>query len=242
MMHRSPALVPTPQWLLLVALFAASGPIPAAAQNSQLARDPTLFVVGYAHLDTEWRWDYETTIREYLPKTIRENFALFEKYPHYVFNFSGANRYRMIEEYYPKDYEKLKAYVAEGRWFPSGSSMEENDVNAPSAESIFRQILYGTQYFRREFGRTSAEYMLPDCFGFPASLPSILAHAGIKGFSTQKLSSSWQPAARVGGPDSPQRTPEGHPLQCRHLGRAGRHRASSPPSTPAATPAPSRMT
>jgi len=177
-----------------------------------LTREPTLFVVGYAHLDTEWRWDFETTIREYLPKTIRENFALFEKYPNYTFNFSGANRYRMIKEYYPDAYEKLKDYVAAGRWFPSGSSMEENDVNSPSAESVFRQILYGTQFFRREFGRTSQEYMLPDCFGFPASLPSILAHAGIKGFSTQKLSSSWQPAARVGGPDSPQRTPDGIPF------------------------------
>jgi len=29
--------------------------------------------------------------------------------------------------------------------------------------------------------------MLPDCFGFPASLPSLLAHCELKGFSTQKL-------------------------------------------------------
>src|ERR1700760_4639382 len=54
--------------------------------------------------------------------------------------------------------------------------------------------------------------MLPACFGFPASLPSILAHAGVKGFSTQKLSASWQPAPRVGGPDSPEQTPEGIPF------------------------------
>jgi len=177
-----------------------------------LTKGLTLYVVPYAHLDTQWRWDYPTTIREYLPKTIRDNFALFEKYPHYIFNFSGANRYRMIKEYYPADYEKVKKYIAAGRWFPSGSSMEENDVNSPSAESIIRQVLYGTQYFTREFGKTSAEYMLPDCFGFPASLPSILNHAGIKYFSTQKLSASWQPAARVGGPDSPERTPDGIPF------------------------------
>ncbi len=177
-----------------------------------LSRQPTLFVVGYAHLDTQWRWDYVTTIREYIPKTIRDNFTLFEKYPNYVFNFSGANRYRMMKEYYPADYEKVKKYVAAGRWFLSGSSMEENDVNSPSAESIIRQILYGTQYFKREFGKTSAEFMLPDCFGFPASLPSLLAHTGIKGFSTQKLSSSWQPAARVGGPGSPEKTPDGIPF------------------------------
>ncbi len=177
-----------------------------------ITRGATLFVVPYAHLDTEWRWDYPTTIREYLPKTIRDNFLLHEKYPHYVFNFSGANRYRMIKEYYPADYEKVKQAVAAGWWFPSGSSMEENDVNSPSAESIIRQVLYGTQYFKREFGKTSAEYMLPDCFGFPASLPSILNHTGIKYFSTQKLSASWQPAAKVGGPDSPEKTPDGIPF------------------------------
>src|SRR6184192_3970668 len=56
------------------------------------------------------------------------------------------------------------------------------------------------------------ELLLPDCFGFPASLPSILAHAGIKGFSTQKLSSGWQPAPHVGGPDSPEKTPVGIPF------------------------------
>jgi alpha-mannosidase len=177
-----------------------------------LAKEPTLYVVAYAHLDTEWRWDYVTTIKEYLPKTLRLNFDWFEKYPHYVFNFSGSNRYRMIKEYYPAEYERVKKYVAQGRWFLSGSSVEENDVNSPSAESIIRQVLYGKQYFRREFGRTSNEYMLPDCFGFPASLPTILVHCGIRGFSTQKLSSSWQPAARVGGPDSPEKTPEGIPF------------------------------
>ncbi len=190
---------------------AAPAQAPASAPPD-LTRQSTLYVVAYAHLDTQWRWDYVTTIKDYLPKTMRLNFDWFEKYPHYVFNFSGANRYRMIKEYYPQDYQVLKKYVAAGRWFPGGSSMEENDVNSPSAESIIRQILYGKEYFRREFGKTSAEYMLPDCFGFPASLPSILAHCGIKGFSTQKLSSSWQPAPHVGGPDSVEKTPEGIPF------------------------------
>src|SRR5262252_4568923 len=175
-----------------------------------LSRQPTLYVVGYAHLDTEWRWEYPQVIREYLPKTMRNNFALFEKYPHYIFNFSGANRYRLMKEYYPSDFLKLKQYVTAGRWFPAGSSMEESDVNSPSAESIFRQILYGNEYFRHDFQKASREYMLPDRFGFPASLPSILAHAGIKSFSTQKL--TWGSSAPAGGPDSPERTPTGTPF------------------------------
>jgi len=183
-----------------------------AADTPDLTKTPTLYVVGYAHLDTEWNWDYTTTIGQYLPHTMLDNFALFEKYPHYIFNFTGANRYRMMKEYYPRDYAKVKQYVDSGRWYPAGSSMEEGDVNAPSAEAILREILYGNKWFQHEFGKSSAEYMLPDCFGFPASLPSILAHAGIKGFSTQKLSANWQPAPHVGGPDSPEKTPEGIPF------------------------------
>lgn len=175
-----------------------------------LTKQPTLYAVGYAHLDTQWRWEYPQVINEFLPKTMHDNFALFEKYPNYVFNFTGANRYRMMKEYHPEDYARLKSYVAAGRWFPAGSSMEEGDPNSASAESIIRQILYGSNYFRREFGRSSAEYMLPDSFGFPASLPSVLAHLGLKGFSTQKL--YWKSAARVGGAGSIEETPDGVPF------------------------------
>src|ERR1035437_9929383 len=181
-----------------------------AADTPDLKKTPTLYVVGYARLDTEWNWDYVTTIGQYLPRTMHDNFDLFEKYPHYIFNFTGANRYRMMKEYYPLDFKKVKQYVDSGRWYPAGSSMEEGDVNAPSAEAILREIFDGNIWFQREFGKSSAEYMLPDCFGFPASLPSILAHAGIKGFSTQKL--VWGSSAPAGGPNSPEKTPLGTPF------------------------------
>lgn len=153
----------------------------------ELASKPTLYVVGYAHLDTEWRWAYPQTIREFIADTLHKNFDLFEKYPEYVFNFSGSRRYQMMREYYPAEYEKLKGYVEAGRWFPCGSSVDENDANVPSAESFVRQVMYGNKFFRREFGIASDEFMLPDCFGFPAALPTLLNHCGIQGFSTQKL-------------------------------------------------------
>jgi alpha-mannosidase len=90
-------------------------------QKPNLGTQPTLYVVGYAHLDTEWRWEYPQVINEYLHNTMQDNFKLIEKYPHYIFNFSGANRYRLMKEYYPADFGKLKEYVKQGRWFPAGS-------------------------------------------------------------------------------------------------------------------------
>jgi alpha-mannosidase len=200
------ALVPQ-SLCFLILLCAASA---QTADKPDLSKQPTLYVVGYAHLDTEWRWEYPQVINEYIRKTMEDNFALLDKYPHYVFNFSGANRYRFMKEYYPADFAKLKKYVDSGRWFPAGSSMEEGDVNTPSAETIIRQILYGNNWFRHEFGKASAEYMLPDCFGFPSSLPTILAHSGVKGFSTQKL--VWGSSADGGGPESREKTPEGTPF------------------------------
>lgn len=158
-----------------------------AALQQTPEQKPTLYVAGYAHLDTQWRWTYPQTIREFLAHTLHDNFALFEAHPRYVFNFTGSRRYQMFKEYFPAEYEQLKGYVAAGRWFPAGSSVDENDANTPSAESLIRNVLYGNRFFRKEFAKASSEYMLPDCFGFPAALPSVLAHCGVTGFSTQKL-------------------------------------------------------
>lgn len=182
---------------LLLGCSVLSGAVMASAAEPAVdpARDRVLYTVAYSHLDTQWRWSYEQTIREFIPNTVRENLPLFEKYPHYIFNFSGANRYRMMQEYYPEDFQKVRALAAAGRWFPCGSSWEESDVLIPSSESLLRQVLLGQRFFKREFGTESAEYMLPDCFGFPASLPSLLAHCGLRGFSTQKL--SWGSAAGI---------------------------------------------
>jgi alpha-mannosidase len=58
--------------------------VAAAAQTSQapdLNKQPTLYVVPYAHLDTQWRWEFPQTISEVLLKTMRQNFYYIDKYP-----------------------------------------------------------------------------------------------------------------------------------------------------------------
>lgn len=147
----------------------------------------TLNVVGVSHLDTQWRWTIQNTIDEYIPNTFRDNAKLLDRYPHYIFSFEGAFKYMLLKEYYPDYYERLKPYIASGRWRVAGSWVDPVDVNMPSFESLVRHTLYGNGYFQQEFGRTSRDVLLPDCFGFGYALPSIAAHCGLKSFSTQKL-------------------------------------------------------
>jgi len=145
------------------------------------------YVVSNAHFDTQWNWDVQTSINQFVRHTVDRNFLLFEKYPDYVFNFEGGIKYKWIKEYYPDKFQKLKEYVHQGRWHISGSSWDATDANLPSPESFFRNILLGQEFYKKEFGVQSKDIFLPDCFGFGYTIPTIASHAGLIGFSTQKL-------------------------------------------------------
>ncbi|MHB9141861.1 MAG: alpha-mannosidase, partial [Paludibacter sp.] len=153
------------------------------AQNEQYKA----YLVSDAHFDTQWNWDVQTSINEFIPKTLNQNLFLLEKYPNYVFNFEGGIKYSWMKEYYPHEYEMIKKYIKEGRWHIAGSTWDATDANVPSPESLTRNILYGQEYYQDEFGAQGTDIFLPDCFGFGWTLPSIAAHSGLIGFSTQKL-------------------------------------------------------
>lgn len=159
----------------------------SSAVAYDLTQNKVTYIVPGAHLDTQWQWTLATTVSSFLPNTFNANFALFAKYPDYVFNFEGAFRYWLIKVNYPSAYQQLKGYIANNRWFVAGSSVEPGDVNIPSPETLVRNFLYGNGFFRDEFNKTSVDIYLPDCFGFGYALPTIAAHCGIKGFSTQKF-------------------------------------------------------
>lgn len=146
-----------------------------------------IYTVATSHLDTVWSWDLEETISKYIYNTLIDNFKMFEKYPSYTFSFEGTYRYELMQEYYPELFERVKDYVKQGRWNVCGSAYENGDVNIPSPEALFRNILYGNSYFEKTFGKRSCDIFLPDCFGFGWALPSIMHHANLMGFTTQKL-------------------------------------------------------
>ncbi len=170
-------------------------------------REPVLYLVALAHLDTQWRWTVRDTIARFLPATLRANFALFEEFPSHILSFEGAFRYMLVREYYPREFERLARYVRAGRWHPAGAMLDAVDVNLPSPESLIRQVLHGNGFFARAFGRRSRDLLLPDNFGFGHALPSVAAHCGLAGFSSQKFGRWMAPACipfeigRWRGPD-----------------------------------------
>ena len=70
------------------------------------------YMVADAHLDTQWNWDVQATIRDHIRNTLTQNLFLLKKYPNYIFNFEGAVKYAWMKEYYPLQYEEMKRYIA----------------------------------------------------------------------------------------------------------------------------------
>ncbi|MBQ3630591.1 MAG: discoidin domain-containing protein [Prevotella sp.] len=163
----------------------------AAAQPSTPAPQPDMqkkaYMVSDAHLDTQWNWDVQTTIRHYIKSTLDQNLLLMRQYPNYIFNFEGGVKYAWMKEYYPLQYEELKKYVAKGQWHLTGSSWDACETIICSPESFLRNVLLGQTFYRQEFNTEGTDIFLPDCFGFPYTLPTLAAHCGLIGFSSQKL-------------------------------------------------------
>lgn len=158
------------------------------ANAGNTAQDRTkAYMVADAHLDTQWNWDIQTTIKEYVWNTINQNLFLLKKFPNYVFNFEGGVKYAWMKEYYPREYEEMKGFIKSGRWHICGASWDATDAIVPSTESAIRNIMLGQEFYRNEFGVESTDIFLPDCFGFGWTLPTIANHCGLIGFSSQKL-------------------------------------------------------
>jgi len=142
--------------------------------------------LGHAHIDFAWLWPVEET-KEKIRRTFATVLNLMETRD-FTFVQSSAIYYETIKEMDPDLYQKIKKFVSEKKWIPVGGMIVEPELNLPSGESIIRQVLYGQEFFKEEFGKYCKVAWLPDTFGFPQQLPQILAKSGFELFLTTKLS------------------------------------------------------
>lgn len=147
----------------------------------------TTYCVGHAHLDTGWLWPVKESIRK-AARTFAHQIKLIEKYPDYIFGASQPQHFQFLKDYYPGLYKEVKKQVEAGRIELQGGMWVEADCNLISGESMIRQILYGKNFFKDEFGIDVDNLWLPDVFGYSAAMPQILQKSGITTFMTQKIS------------------------------------------------------
>jgi alpha-mannosidase len=162
-----------------------------AALKERYPQVGAIAVTGHAHIDLAWLWPLDET-RLKARRTFHTAVDLMNRYPDFRFNQSTAQLYAFVEEDDPELFAAIKEKVANGQWEIIGGTWVEPDTNMPTAESFCRQLLYGTAYFDKAFGKRSRVHWLPDCFGFSPALPQILRLAGIDSFLTIKV--TWSEA------------------------------------------------
>ncbi len=142
--------------------------------------------IGHTHIDIAWLWTINQT-REKAQRSFATVIELMKRYPEYKFMSSQAVLYKMVKEEAPELYAEIKEMIKAGRWEVEGAMWVEADCNLSSGESLVRQVQYGKNFFRDEFGIESKILWLPDVFGYAAALPQILRKSDVEWFVTSKI-------------------------------------------------------
>ena len=143
--------------------------------------------IGHTHIDCAWKWTLRQT-REKVHRSFSTVLELMDRYPEYKFMSSQALLYKHLKEEAPEVYAKVAEKIREGRWECEGAMWVEADCNLSSGESLVRQVMYGKNFFKNEFGVDNRVLWLPDVFGYSAALPQILKKCGVDWFVTSKIS------------------------------------------------------
>lgn len=158
--------------------------------------DGFVCAIGQSHIDLAWLWTVEQT-RLKAGRSFHTVLHLMDQFPEYNFTQSQPQLYAYVQQDYPELFASIQEKVAKGNWELVGGMWVEADCNLSGPEALVRQLLLGRTFFRHNFGinADSPVLWLPDTFGFPWSLPQLLAQSGLKYFLTIKM--GWNDTNRI---------------------------------------------
>jgi alpha-mannosidase len=151
-------------------------------------------LTGDAHIDAAWVWPWTETV-DVVRRTFGTALQLMREYPAYTFSQPAAAYYDWMAEMYPAMNREIADRVKDGRWEVVGGMWVEPDLNLPGGESIVRQLLLGTRFFREQYGAEVHVGWNVDSFGYNSQLPQIYRKSGIDYFVTQKM--DWNESNRL---------------------------------------------
>ncbi len=127
------------------------------------------------------------TVRK-VARTVANVVQLMDTDESLVYAMSSAQQWAWLEAAYPDLFARVREYVEQGRFVPTGGMWVESDTNLVGGEAMARQFVVGKRWFAEHLGVEPREVWLPDSFGYTAALPQIVTLAGMRWFLTQKIS------------------------------------------------------
>jgi alpha-mannosidase len=142
-------------------------------------KEKTLFMIGNAHIDPVWLWQWQEGFHE-VKATFRSALDRMNEDKDFTFTASSAAFYEWVEKNDPPMFAEIQDRVEQGRWQIVGGWWIEPDCNLPCGESFARQALYGQRYFQRKFNKIARIGYNVDSFGHNGMLPQILSKSRLK--------------------------------------------------------------
>ena len=140
-----------------------------------------LYLIGNAHLDPVWLWQWQEGYSEVLA-TFRSALDRMKDFSDFKFTSACSIYYQWVEETDPEMFKEIQARVKEGRWNIVGGMLLQPDCNLPSGESFARHALLAQRYFKEKFGIIAKTGYNVDSFGHNRNLPKILKSAGMENY------------------------------------------------------------
>lgn len=144
-------------------------------------KDKKLHMIGNAHLDPVWLWNWQEGFQE-VKATFKSALDRMNEDENFVFTCSSAAFYEWVEKNNPAMFREIQKRVQEGRWELAGGWWVQPDCNIPSGESFVRHGLYGQRYFKEKFGKMAETGYNVDSFGHNGNLPQILKKSGMDNY------------------------------------------------------------
>ena len=153
----------------------------AATEPAMAAGERLLYMVGNAHIDPVWLWQWQEGLHQ-VRSTFRAALELMDQYDDFVFTCDSVAYLSWVERVDPELFQQISRRVNEGRFAIVGGWWIEPDCNLPNGESFVRQALYGQRFLRDHFRQTATVGCNVDPFGHAATLPQLLSKAGISAY------------------------------------------------------------
>lgn len=145
-------------------------------------KDKKLHMIGNAHLDPVWLWNWQEGFQE-VKATFQSALDRMNESEDFIFSCSSAAFYEWVEKNNPRMFQEIAQRIEEGRWEIVGGWYVQPDCNIPSGEAFVRHGLYSQRYFKKKFGRMATTGYNVDSFGHNGNLPQILKKSGMDNYA-----------------------------------------------------------